>query len=546
MTFMTWNDDLLTGIEVVDQQHRGLVDLVNTAAPILALETAVKPEILKPLFDQLFNYAAVHFKTEEDLMAASGVDARVLEHHHATHAQFVEQVGSMVAHYSHGGGVSGEQLLSFLAGWLVFHILGEDQAMARQLKAIEQGQPPEQAYAQAGGARLSPAPGALTHTLVQLYTLLSRQNYELDQHRNSLRELVQVRTAELEKRTEDLRASRDAAVAGSQAKSRFLGIMSHELRTPMNAILGFSQLLLNEPVTPKAAGLAQKVVDASRHLLDLINGIIDYASFEAGQVKQAQADFELESMLVEACRKPCALAVKKGIAVRREVDPALPALMIGDVRHLTLALHHYADNAAKFTEHGSITVKVERVRELPDQGIRVRFSVQDTGIGIDEEQQPLLFEAFSQLDDQPTRAYEGIGLGLAQVRQLAHLMSAETGVISQPGQGSCFWLELDLKKSDTARSNAGASALEEGSPGREQKLSGAEKCDVADVLNKLTQMLNDYDSRSSEVFDLNSACLSHAFGARANQLGEQIASFAFDEALNTVRTLVIEISPQAS
>jgi hemerythrin-like metal-binding protein len=539
MSLMTWNDNLLTGIAIVDQQHRGLVDLVNEAAPILALSNALESDQLQPLLNRLFDYAAAHFKTEEDLMAASGIDARVLAHHRRTHAHFVEQVSAMAARFTQAGGISGEQLLSFLAGWLVFHILGEDQTMARQLKAIKQGSTSDQAYVDAEGARITPSPRALTHALVHLYTQLHRQNHELDQHRNALQELVHERTAALEKTTDELRQSRDAAVAGSLAKSRFLGIMSHELRTPMNAILGFSQLMLTDPPTPRLEGLARKIVTASEHLLELINGVIDYASLEAGQGNIEQTPFELKSLLAEACHKPFEAARNKGIAIRQTIDPALPAWLKGDARHIATVLRHFAGNAAKFTQRGSIELRielrVERRQSTPSGGLRVRFSITDSGIGIAPEKQPLLFEAFSQLDNKPTRSYEGIGLGLALVRQLARLMSAETGMQSQPGQGSCFWLELDLQAAQAMAAKPDVSPPQP--TASVAAAQAAPDCDVGAVLKQLTQLLSAYDTRTGEVFDQYAACLRQHLGERHAGLARDIATFDFDAALKTVQDL---------
>jgi signal transduction histidine kinase len=490
------------------------------------------------LLNRLFDYAAVHFKTEEDLMAASGIDARVLAHHQRTHAHFVEQVSAMAVRFTQAGGISGEQLLSFLAGWLVFHILGEDQTMARQLKAIEQGSASVQAYVDAEGARITPSPRALTHALVQLYTQLQRQNHELDQHRNSLQELVHERTAALEKTTDELRQSRDAAVAGSLAKSRFLGIMSHELRTPMNAILGFSQLMLTQPSTPRLEGLAGKIVTASEHLLELINGVIDYASLEAGQGKIEATPFNLISLLAEACDKPFAAARNKGIAIRQTIDPALPAWLKGDARHIAAVLRQFAENAAKFTRQGSIELRVKQRPNTPSGSLRVRFSITDSGIGIAPEKQPLLFEAFSQLDDKPTRSYEGIGLGLALVRQLARLMAAETGMQSQPGQGSCFWLELDLQAAQAMAAQPDVSPPQSVVPvATAVAAQAAPDCDVGAVLKQLAQLLNAYDTRTGEVFAQYSACLRQHLGERHARLAREIAAFDFDAALKTVQDL---------
>lgn len=555
MALMTWNDDLLTGIDIVDRQHRGLVDLVNEAAPILARANEVKPETIQPLLDRLFDYAAVHFKTEEDLMAATGIDARVLAHHQATHGRFVSQISAMAAHLTQGGKVSGEQLLSFLSGWLVLHILGEDQTMARQIKAVETGSPPEEAYDKAAGARITPSPRALTHALVYLYTQLHRQNHELDMHRNALQQLVHERTAALENTTQELRQSRDAAVAGSLAKGRFLGIMSHELRTPMNSILAYSQMMIKEPSLPKMQSMARKIVASSGHLLELISDVIDYSSLDAGHDELEVTSFELATLLRQSCGKAFDLGRNKGLAIRQEIDPALPAFLKGSAKHIASVLRHFANNAVKFTEQGGIDLRVElqparKTTGNPASVMRVRFTVSDSGIGITPENQSHLFEAFSQLDDRPNRNYEGIGMGLALVRQLASLLNAEVGLRSQPDQGTSFWFELDFLPVDAALDEAAlletahqplSSAVSDNNPASpvapatETPTRAPIKCDTTEVLNELAHLLSQYDSRCGEIIEQNSACLRRVLGEDHRRLVQQIAAFDYDDALITVR-----------
>ena len=200
MAILVWNTYFETGIAEIDAQHRHLVDLVNQAAPELANAKERIPEGINHLFDALFGYAAEHFATEERLMRAHSIDQRHLAHHIDSHQGFVRQVQEMADAYlagNAGNGVSGRRILSFTANWLVFHILGEDQAMARQLRRIESGVAPEEAFEANGGADTHPAQAALTHSLVDLYSLLSEQNQELAQHRDHLEGLVAERVQEL-------------------------------------------------------------------------------------------------------------------------------------------------------------------------------------------------------------------------------------------------------------------------------------------------------------------------------------------------------------
>ena len=185
MTILTWNAYFETGIEEVDQQHRHLVDLVNSVAPALAVADGTIPENMGDLFGQLLDYAAEHFATEERLMLAQGIDRRHFDHHVGSHRGFVENVRQLAADYLDRRDVSGRHLLCFVANWLVFHILGEDQAMTRQLRRIGAGMLARQAYDAHGGKDINPAQQALTHALVDMYSLLTEQQRELATRRDA-------------------------------------------------------------------------------------------------------------------------------------------------------------------------------------------------------------------------------------------------------------------------------------------------------------------------------------------------------------------------
>lgn len=174
MNFLNWNDYLRTGIAVVDEQHHGLINLVNELAPLL-VDAGEQPFAeIDALQARLAAYAEEHFRTEEELMLRSGVDSRVLKPHRRSHAAFVAKVKALEEGMRCGQAATGDELLAFLAGWLIVHILGEDQAMARQVLAIGAGLPPERAYREAGGYRTAPASEAVTAILIDLYRQLIR------------------------------------------------------------------------------------------------------------------------------------------------------------------------------------------------------------------------------------------------------------------------------------------------------------------------------------------------------------------------------------
>ena len=183
MALLSWSAYFETGIEAIDTQHRYLVDLVNLVAPVLAEAGKDIPDGIDELFDHLLDYAAEHFATEALLMQMHAVDPRHVEHHLQSHQGFVDSVRTMTAAYLEKRDINGHSLLGFVANWLIFHILGEDQSLARQLARIGAGQSPEAAYEANGGADINPAQQALTHALLDMYSLLSAQNRELADRR---------------------------------------------------------------------------------------------------------------------------------------------------------------------------------------------------------------------------------------------------------------------------------------------------------------------------------------------------------------------------
>ena len=169
MKFLAWNSCMQTDIAEVDGQHAGLIEVINEFAPSLATKGHGPFEGLQDLHQRLNDYAREHFRTEEELMLRHGVDSRVYDHHRQAHVEFTGQLGDLQRKALAGEARAGDELLAFLAGWLLTHILGEDQTMARQIKAIGRGMTPEQAYREAGGYRIAPANEAVTAVLVDLY-----------------------------------------------------------------------------------------------------------------------------------------------------------------------------------------------------------------------------------------------------------------------------------------------------------------------------------------------------------------------------------------
>jgi PAS domain S-box-containing protein len=245
-------------------------------------------------------------------------------------------------------------------------------------------------------------------------------------------------------RTAELIEARKKAEDANAAKSAFLANMSHEIRTPMTSILGLTRLLKREAISPTQTERLANIDNAGQHLLSIITDILDLSKIEAGHLKLERRDFNLGQLLDEVSSLIGAAARAKGLRLILDMDH-MPIALSGDPFRLRQALLNYMNNAVKFTDRGQITLRATLV-EVHEDKLTARFEVQDTGIGIEPEALPRLFEAFEQADVSTTRKYGGTGLGLAITRRLAELMGGSVGIDSEPGVGSIFWFTAVLSR----------------------------------------------------------------------------------------------------
>jgi signal transduction histidine kinase len=237
--------------------------------------------------------------------------------------------------------------------------------------------------------------------------------------------------------------ARDEALRASQFKSELLAKISHELRTPLGAVLGYAQLLYfgsYGEMSAEQKGAAEVVISSTKYLNTLVNGILDQAQLESGQLVLTNRPFDLRQMAAEVETRIRVLAQSKGLVFEVNIGPGIPEWMMGDKMRLEQVLINLLGNAVKFTDSGKISMHFHIMGDN-----RLAIEVSDTGSGIPLDAQEQIFAPFVQVDGSPTRRHSGTGLGLSISKQLVTMMNGQIKLISEPGQGSTFTVELPIR-----------------------------------------------------------------------------------------------------
>ncbi|KQS87440.1 MULTISPECIES: ATP-binding protein [unclassified Rhizobium] len=282
--------------------------------------------------------------------------------------------------------------------------------------------------------------GVLVEAFNEMFGHIDERDRLLRKHSETLEETVEHRTAEL-------RLAKDEAENANQAKSTFLATMSHEIRTPMNGMMVMAEMLAAAHLAPRHQRYAEIITRSGKNLLHIINDILDFSKIESGKIELEEIEFSPDAIVEDVTCLFAERAREKNLSMAIHVSPAVPLKVIGDPVRLTQIISNLVNNGLKFTERGGVTISVDLATGRPDE---IRLTVEDTGVGIAEENLGRIFTKFSQADSSITRKFGGTGLGLSISRQLTELMGGRVEVESRVGVGSKFIVTIPFAVTERA------------------------------------------------------------------------------------------------
>ncbi len=262
---------------------------------------------------------------------------------------------------------------------------------------------------------------------------------QLDKYTHELQQTLE----ELEVRNAELDITRSRAIGANNAKSEFLANMSHEIRTPLSGIIGFTELLQGTPLSAQQEDYSSTIYKSAKHLLDIINDVLDLSKIESGKTDITKSEFNLIDIIEDIITLSSTAALEKNIELLYRIEANVPHTIHSDPFRIHQILTNLIGNAIKFTDSGYVYLQIT-MGEITDIESTLKFTVSDTGIGMTDNDKDNLFKAFSQADTSITRRFGGTGLGLVISRKLAVLMNGEIGFDSSEGEGSTFWLNLPI------------------------------------------------------------------------------------------------------
>ncbi|MBI3141774.1 MAG: response regulator [Bacteroidetes bacterium] len=283
----------------------------------------------------------------------------------------------------------------------------------------------------------------------QLKETIEKDEATIDLRTEDLRKKNRELRREIEERKtteKQLTIAKEDAERGKRAEELFLANMSHELRTPLNGVIGFTRLLLGTQLDATQNEYVNTIQTSANHLMAIINDILEISKIKAGEIEFEELPVSLTKLVMNAVNTFKALANQKKISLYEEIDRKIPPYILGDQTRLNQILLNLIGNAVKFTEQGSVVVRVKLEQET-EQRVHLRFEVEDTGIGIGQDKLETIFDKFKQAEASTARNFGGTGLGLSICKNMVELQGGQISVTSEPGKGSIFFFTLNFKKS---------------------------------------------------------------------------------------------------